>query len=430
MSPLVTTTAGLGAEAFGFTRLVAGARYYIRRITGLGTQTDTGGVFASATGEVTWAYWDNTSPHTSHVTTVSPSVTTGTSVRWNNSSGNANIWSVRKAGTSTYIATYPHNQNSSSELLKIDGSGSKLWSRSFTLSGTSGSEIALDSSENVYLVTKSSQNGNSNNRFTVAKYNSSGTIQWQRALQGDYQCSGWSIAATSAGDVYAAGTISGNTSPNLFIFKLNTSGTRQFVIFISNGNYQVRQIVTDSSGAFYVMWNNGTNTFVSKGSSSGVKQWERQIGIGSGYDMAIDPEGNLYVIAGGYTSAHYVFKYNSSGTIQWQRSIASSSGFMYAFQQTSKIWATADSVIFTLQETGNADPVVFKLPATGLLTGTYAMGGYNYTWAASSITETSATNTWLDFTSYYPVNSGTGTDAAGNINPNTFTPTTDTKDVP
>jgi hypothetical protein len=430
MSPLVTTTAGLGAEAFGFTRLTASARYYIRRITGLGTATDTAGVFATPSGEVNWAYYDNTSPFTANVTTISPAVITGTSVRWNNSSGNANIWSVRKFGTSTYIATNPNNSNASSEIVKIDGSGTKLWSRSFTITGTIGPEISLDSSENVYLVTKASQTATgSSARWTVAKYNSSGTIQWQRAMQGDANCNGWSLGVSPSGVVYTAGSQSSNSTSQLYVFGVSTTGTKNFVIWLGTTNV-ARQIVAGSDNSFYLLWNNGSQTFLSKGNSSGLQQWTRQIGVGNGYDMAIDAQDNIYVIAGGYTSVHHVFKYNSSGTIQWQRSIASSSGFMYANSSTSKIWATADSVIFTLQETGNADPVVFKMPATGLLTGTYAMGGYNYTWAASSITETSGTVTYNDFTTSYQVNSGTGTDAAGNISPTTFTPTTDTKDVP
>lgn len=404
-------------------------KHFITKVAGTTSAAYVGGLFMDSTGEILWTFNESGSPYDAEYTTIDRTATYGTSRKWSNSSGSAKIWSVRKANTSFYITTFPNNTSSSSELLKVASDGSKTWSRSLTLSGTSGSEISLDSSENIYLVTKATQTGTGNNKFTVAKYNSSGTIQWQKALQGDTNCNGWAIAATPSGDVYAGGSQSGNTTPNVFVFKLNSSGVKQFVIYVA-GSYQIRQIVADSDANFYVMWNDGTYTYIAKGNSSGARQWTRRLTIGTGYDMAIDPSNNLYVIAGGYSAQHYVAKYNSSGTIQWQRSIASSSGFMYSLPETSKIYANADSVAFSLHETGNGDPVLFKMPVDGSLTGTYAMGGYNYTWAASSLAETSATPTWLDFTSSYSANSGSATDAAGNVSPSSWTPSTTTKEIP
>lgn len=408
----------------------AAVKYFITKVTGASSSSTGNGVFIDSSDNILWAFSESASPYYSQYTTIDRTITYGTSTRWTNSTGSPRIWSIRGTANSRYLVTFPDNLSSSSEILKTNTAGTKQWSRSFTLSGTSGGEIALDSSENVYLVTKASQNGTGNNKFTVAKYNSSGTIQWQKAIQGESNCNGWAIAVTPSGDVYAGGSLSSNTTPQLNVMKLNTSGTKQWALWIANGGYQIQQLVTDADGNCYIMWNDGTYTYVSKANSSGTHQWTRRLTVGNGYDMAIDPSNNLYIIAGSYTAVHYVFKYNSSGTIQWQRSIVSSSGFMYGLQGVSKIFANDKSVIWTLQETGNADPVLFKFPTDGTLTGTYAMGGYNYTWAASSITETSASFTWYDFTAYYNANSGTATDASGAVSPSTWTPTTTTKEIP
>lgn len=403
-------------------------KYYLTQLST--ANLTSAGIYLDGAGEVLWPSVDTNSPYYSQYTTISPTIAAGTSKRWSNSSGSPKNWSIRKFGTSVYQTVFPNNSSSSSELLKTDASGNKTWSRSFTLSGTSGAEIAQDSSENTYLVTKASQTGTGSNKWTVAKYNSSGTIQWQKALQGDSNCNGWSIAATAAGDVYTAGSQSGNTSPYPFVFKLDTSGNKVWVRYIAVGTYQVRQIVTDSSSNFYLMVSTGSQTYVMKGDSSGNHQWTRQIAAPNGYDMAIDSAGNIYTISGGYTQYHYITKWNSSGTIQWQRSITSSSGFLYGIAETTKIYANDNSIAFSLQETGNGKIVLFKLPNNGTLTGTYALGGYNYTWASSSLTETSASFTWNDFTAYYSANSGSGTDAAGNVTPGAWTPSITTKELP
>jgi hypothetical protein len=403
-------------------------KYYITKVeqsSGVGN-----GAYVDGAGEVVFSYSDNSSPYYMAYSTVNAAASYGVSARWTNSSGSPKGWSIRKSGTSLYLTSFPNNSSSSSELVKMDAAGSKSWSRSLTLSGTSGAEVDMDSSGNAYLVTKSGQTNTGNNKWTVAKYNSSGTIQWQKALQGDPNCNGWSIATTSAGDVYTAGSQSGNTSPLPFVFKLDTSGTKQWVRYIAVGNYAVRQILTDSSGNFYLLVNDGSYSYVIKGDSSGNHVWTRKFSAGNGYDMTIDPSGNIYVLAGGYTQYHYVVKYNSSGTIQWQRSLTSSSGYLYGLTETTKIYANGDSIVFALQETGNADVVLFKLPSNGTLTGTYTLGSYNYTWASSSLSETSASFTWFDFTAYYNANSGSATDAAGNISPSTFTPTTTKKELP
>ena len=107
-------------------------------------------------------------------------------------------------------------------------------------------------------------------------------------------------------------------------------------------------VATDSSGNVYVTGgtNGGldgnTNTgntdlFVVKYSSSGTKQWTKQLGSSSrdsAYGVATDSSGNVYVTGmtnGGLDGCKnagvedlFVVKYNSSGTKQWTKQLGTS----------------------------------------------------------------------------------------------------------
>jgi len=123
----------------------------------------------------------------------------------------------------------------------------------------------------------------------------------------------------------------------------------------SPGTYQLATndyangVATDSSGNVYVTGgtNGGldgntnagnTDLFVVKYSSSGTKQWTKQLGSSSrdfANGVATDSSGNVYVTGSTYrnldgnTSAGnadlFVVKYNSSGTKQWTNQLGSSS---------------------------------------------------------------------------------------------------------
>ena len=120
----------------------------------------------------------------------------------------------------------------------------------------------------------------------IAKYNSSGTIQWQRKIVGDGSDSdyGRGIALDSSDNVYITGKIhnlsGGIGVGSLFLAKYNSSGT--------------------------IQWQNRLNTDTNQGAE--------------GYGMAIDSSGNIYVA--GYDQVSndmLIAKYDTSGTIQWQR---------------------------------------------------------------------------------------------------------------
>ena len=213
--------------------------------------------------------------------------------------------------------------------------------------------VATDSSGNVYVTggTKGGLDGNTsagNTDLFVVKYNSSGTKQWTKQLGSSGLDSANGITIDSSGNVYVAGgtygLLAGSSNSgrtDVFLFKFNSSGTKQWTKSLgSNENDLANGVTTDSSGNFYVtgftyqdMDGNtsagNADLFVDKYNSSGTKQWTKQLGTSS-YDnasgVATDSSGNVYVTGGphgrldGNTSAGgsdiLLVKYNSSGTKQ------------------------------------------------------------------------------------------------------------------
>ena len=127
-----------------------------------------------------------------------------------------------------------------------------------TLGGASdeyGYGIAVDSFGNVYVTGRTSSQGAGSDDVLIAKYDTSGTLLWQRVLGGANFDSGYGIAVDSSGNVYVTGSTSsqGAGSDDVLIAKYDTSGTLlwQRVLGGASSDYG-SGIAADSSGNVYV----------------------------------------------------------------------------------------------------------------------------------------------------------------------------------
>mgnify|MGYP001376632647 CR=1 FL=1 len=267
-----------------------------------------------------------------------------------------------------------HGNNNSGRhdmfLVKYNSSGTRQWTK---LLGTNNNErayaVATDSSGNIYVtgITWGGLDGSTKPSYCMGyatakasqectdiflvKYNSSGTKQWVKQLEGSSKSYDKSqgLAVDSSDNIYVAGFtnggLDGNTSSgkhDILLVKYNSSGSKQWLQqFGSSNNDMGLEVNVDSKANIYVTGytegglDGNTNSgerdiFLVKYNSSGTKQWTQQLGtptFDEGNGVAVDSSDNIYVsgwtrgkldtYAGGDDAI--VIKYNSSGTKQWTR---------------------------------------------------------------------------------------------------------------
>lgn len=311
-------------------------------------------------------------------------------------------------------------------LLKIDLDGTVIWRTglnfTFTVNITSvencaaGDSIAVDSSNNVYVCWTDTS------LLNVAKFNSSGVLQWQRRLSPSstdfFTIASITITQQSPGygvteNLYIHCTefppFSG--SPRSTLATIDLNGTilsyDQLTPPAVENIYSAGAVVFGPSslqfyafaanaGVAYVAGLNGTWTSkilglpssTISGTLGGVTNTE--YAAGSGYFVY-----SCFCVS----NQMYIFKHDISGTLMFQRVIslaptltlsvkrirADTSGNLYFVGTSTVVEQTATTNIF-----------VGKIPTDGSLTGTYMLGpspnGY-VTYAASALSTTNGTLT-------------------------------------
>jgi hypothetical protein len=333
--------------------------------------------------------------------------------------------------------------------MKISSSGVIQWQKSMygeSFNAAESYSVAVDSSKNVYVCGYAYAGGaTAANKIQLVKYNSSGTIQWQKKVTdgyGGYNCIGRSIVTDSNSNFYTAGEVYAGVKA--YFGKFDSSGVAQWQReFGTSSGSIARQISLDSNGNVFVCGFSGSSGLDSfhivKYNNSGTSQWQKRLtanpyaayGVGCGCDslgninivgypsntgvcvaqydtngyinwqrligagtvftpgnMAVDAGGNIYICAYGSTLSNILIaKYDSSGVIQWQRTLSVPAGSPYGVVSIS-VDNSGSYYINSVLAAGLA--TIAKLPIDGSKTGTYTISGVSVTYAASSYTDAAA----------------------------------------
>lgn len=290
-------------------------------------------------------------------------------------------------------------------IAKYDNSGTLQWQRAFGGgSDENGFEIGLDSNDNLYVIGSTKSAGTGTQSYILSKWDSSGTIQWQRVLGGSGAESEPRLAIDSSGNIYGTGytNTSGFGNLDMNVFKYDSSGNLQWQrTFGGSGNDVATGIAVDSADNVYVTgYSNsspadGEDMVLAKFNSSGTLQWQRIVGLGGSevaLDVTVDSLDNIYVSGrhsqnsqGSNDAA--ILKYDSSGVIQWQRMIGGADED-YPYGIATDPAGNVYTIGFTRTTgAGGNDQFLTVIPADGSLTGTYVLDGANMVYKASSLTD-------------------------------------------
>lgn len=432
MSPLLTDFAGVSIYALGFARGGAADKYFIA--TGKTANTTySSSVSTNATGTILWGFYEATAAKY-YLAPFSADGTVGTI--YGGSIYNTAIYfgNAKITSTGDWITSWLQAAGQGYLQPTKISAGTIQWQRRIGYYSVQNGVIDFDTSGNIYSV--SMVNGGWNNTGYMAnlvKYNSSGTIQWQKAytLAGNSWSKSDDLAVAASGNgIYITASYSTSNTPNTSgLAKINTDGTVAWArnsSSTSSGNPGTRVCSDANDNAIITDQNR-----LAKYNSSGTYQWA--INYGSSYqntDVAADPSGNVYIARSDNTNL-YVVKFNSSGTVQWQRSIALASGNLYlgtSVNTDGRKSITASATAVTIAASTGSKAVLFKLPLDGSITGAYVADGGTYTIAASSQTFSSGSDIFSSVS--LTANNGGGTDVANNISLSSQTPTMTTKVIP
>lgn len=148
--------------------------------------------------------------------------------------------------------------NTNLTLAKWTSNGTHQWTRYLRGSsyGEVGDAVAVDSSDNIYVCGRTDSAGAGSGDLLLVKYNSSGTVQWRRTLGGTGYDQGRGVAVDSSDNIYVCGTTRsiGNGSRYIMIAKYNSSGTIQWQNTLGGTSRdEGEHIKVDSSDNIYVV---------------------------------------------------------------------------------------------------------------------------------------------------------------------------------
>lgn len=292
-----------------------------------------------------------------------------------------------------------------------DAAFDQIWGKLYLdLSNTYGYAVAMDAARNSY-VTGSLQKGD-NSDFFFAKYDQAGNLLWTRTRDIENFDRGDAVICDTAGNVYVGGRY--GYAGGAMLLKYDASGAllweKLLPYNLENAPiYGIKGLAIDQEGYIYTVGTGslGQNyrVFFGKYDSAGNTVWtkmhESTATFDSGYAIAVDGSGNIYLGGdtvsaenqgtGAYPSDFLLVKYDPSLQLVWEKtfndgdtqsaSIIQNSISDIAIDKEGNLlatgWVAADN---SFGETMKFDPsgnVLWKSPMTAFIPHAIAVSGEN-----------------------------------------------------
>jgi hypothetical protein len=255
--------------------------------------------------------------------------------------------------------------------------------------------IAIDGS-NIYICGSSGSAGTDD--ILIAKYNTSGILQWQRRLGGSTADRGQSVAVDTSGNIYICGWSNIGGSNDIVIAKYSTSGLLQWqrILGASGTSERGLSVAVDSSGSSYISATGSVeDLMVVKYDTSGTLQWQRGLGGTDGWGSAVtvNNSGNtIYVCTDSYfdssTWGAGLVVYNQSGTVLSQQR-----GWVAGAYKSVAVDNTAN-MVYTCGSNGGSIQIM-KYSGSGTLLTDWVLTNPSVASIANSVTVDSSGNFYV-----------------------------------
>jgi uncharacterized delta-60 repeat protein len=256
--------------------------------------------------------------------------------------GDDRAWRLAVDGSSNVFVTgYSRGSGTGLDMatIKFNSSGVQQWLERYNGPENEhdwGHSISVDSSGNVYVGGASVGQGTGAD-WAVIKYDINGVQQWLDIYSGPGNDKDWvsDMALDSTGNLYVTGYSAGQGSGNDYLtMKYTSSGTREWLQRFDgtgHGDEMTHAIALDGSGNVYITGystsgEDNLDYVTIKYDSRGVQKWTRKYngpgnGLDEAYDIALDAPGNVYV-TGKSVSVNgrediVTIKYNKRGAQVW-----------------------------------------------------------------------------------------------------------------
>lgn len=241
-------------------------------------------------------------------------------------------------------------------ITKLDEDGNLLFSKAYSTTARqtkidNANRLAIDSSSNIYLAAKDQTYDNT---ALLIKTDADGVFQWARELTDSEPVNATSVAVDSNDNVvivgYRENYVFGGVSlyyPAGFIAKYNSSGTLQWQRLLYRSASAVtpttiNDVAIDSSDNIIVCGSHSIGdqgdtgeALIVKYDSSGNVVWQKILGDYQSDDKqqgfnAVSVDSNDNILATGYRNDTnndtftLAAKFNSGGTLQWQKKLSAS----------------------------------------------------------------------------------------------------------
>jgi len=260
--------------------------------------------------------------------------------------GDSQAIAVNNAGDVHYTGTNNSVSPVRNRVVKLSTAGATTWQREYAIASPEtlfAISVALDSSSNVYSLGVTTIPNQITGDIVLLKYNSAGTLQWQRRLRSTIKLFSSGFAIDDQSNICLVGIDYGASGKdNLIIVKYDTNGNLLWQRFLGDGGVDLdffpRGIITDSLSNIYAV--------------SDVRETGQQ-------------------------HKSHIAKYNPEGVLQWQRTFA----VLEAGNSMSAIGirmapVNAIYVSFSVAAGQNGEEIILaSLPDDGSLDGNYRLNG-------------------------------------------------------